>query len=121
MKLAEFESLVAPHFFEIQRICDSLNVPLDTIRCDSSINKSQRKAGKIGRICLGLADSDPGWRAKDKNWKRSELKKKVQKALAAHGVKVAVRIAANYSCLAVVDGMIHRRDNSGRVIGVSKG
>jgi len=117
MKREKLDALVAGLVPEIHKTCESAGVPLGTVYCDGAIKKSELRSGKIGRLYLILDDSDPGWRAKDKNPKRSEVKRRVREILAANGLNLSVRIQANYSCLSIADGIVLRRNNSGRVIG----
>jgi len=118
MKRTELDKLVAPHKAEIEVICERIGAPLRKIVCDGSLNTSQRKAGLVGRVYLLLADDEPGWRQKDNPAGRKMLKTLVRSHLMNNGVMLAVMIQARYSALAEVDGMIHRRDDTGRTIAV---
>lgn len=71
------------------------------------------KAGKAPRFALVLADTRPGWRAKDHNPVRRAIKMYVKERF---GFRIP--ISAQYSCLDVVGGGVVRRDNTGRIIAV---
>ena len=89
--------------------------------CGHQVNLILSKDGIIVRsACVMVGDaSHPGMRAKDgqnaKNQRR-QIKRLVADALGID--RKLVRASSRYSCLSVgSDGMIERKDDSGRVIG----
>lgn len=103
MKNREVEALIASYKPAVQAICEAHNVPLDHVCCSGALNKLQRKAGNIGRICLVLADDAPGWRAKDNPKGRLALKIAIKQFFSGLDISLAVLIQANYSELIAVE------------------
>ena len=107
--------ITAEQLTAIEAAAAELGAPLDRIFVTAETSAAERKAGKVGRAILMLADTAPGWRSSDPDQGRNQLKIRVREILP----ELAISVQANYSCLSVAEsGMIERRDSAGKVIGV---
>ena len=98
----------------IEDAARTIGAPVGSVFVTAETSNKERKSGFVGRVFILLDDEAPGWRAKDQNEHRRQLKAVIQTIVP----DLKVYVQAGYSCLSQNGGMVERRDDSGNVIGV---
>lgn len=119
MKDRELQAVLDAHESELRAAVEHIGAPIKSFGGTGALNTVQRRQGCVGRVHVLLGDASPGWRAKDANNRRHELKTALRDALRRiTGLELAVLLQASYSELVQTEHGVERRDERGRTTGV---
>ena len=119
-KTQQLRDMIRARRPQIEAACEAAGVGLADVVYTTGLAMHERRRGVFGRVTVLLADTAPGWRAKDDSRAGTSRRAMLKRAIAdLFPVRVSVCIAAGYSELFVdPSGNVCRRDDSGRTIGV---